>query len=279
MDEDLAKLVCPHCSASTTASTSGQSGTCPHCGRGLAAAETDAAEGMLIADLREAFGFDGDAFGVYSARRSWRWTEQRSNVFGSALGAAFLPPGSHLGDFEILGELGRGGMGIVYRARQVSLSREVALKVLPGYARYGRSAVRRFRAEAQAAARLHHTNVVSIYAQGECDGHFYYAMELIDRRRTGRRHQQPTGPAQRDAPPSRPRHRRLNGARPAGQARSPAPSGAASRTPIPRRRSPIHPNTPPPAEVDARRLPPSGRFGGGSGGRPRVRTPPRRDPP
>ena len=179
MSEDLAKLVCPHCAASTTASTSGHPGTCPQCGRGLVAAETDAAEGMLIADLREAFGFDGDASESIRPDRPGAGPNS-SNAFGTALGAAFLPPGSRLGDFEILGELGRGGMGIVYRARQVSLSREVALKVLPGYSRYGRSAVRRFRAEAQAAARLHHTNVVSIYAQGEHDGHFYYAMELID---------------------------------------------------------------------------------------------------
>ena len=91
-----------------------------------------------------------------------------------------LPRGSRLDDFEILGELGRGGMGVVYRARQVSLGREVALKVLPSCARLGRTGVQRFRAEAKAAARLHHTNVVSIYAQGEYRGHYYYAMELID---------------------------------------------------------------------------------------------------
>ena len=71
-------------------------------------------------------------------------------------------------------------MGTVFRARQLSLGREVALKVLPDYAHRGRLAIQRFRTEAKAAARLHHTNVVPIYAQGEYQGQFYYAMELIE---------------------------------------------------------------------------------------------------
>ncbi|MFQ5807185.1 MAG: protein kinase [Phycisphaerae bacterium] len=83
-------------------------------------------------------------------------------------------------DFEIVGELGYGGMGVVYRARQVSLGREVALKVLPGCAQRAPTAVQRFQVEAQAAARLHHTNIVSIYGQGAHEGHFYYAMELVE---------------------------------------------------------------------------------------------------
>ncbi|MBN2563809.1 MAG: protein kinase [Phycisphaerae bacterium] len=89
-------------------------------------------------------------------------------------------PGRVLGDFEILGEIGHGGMGIVYRARQVSLNRVVALKVLPGTVCQSKKAIARFTKEAQAAARLHHTNIVPVYAQGDHEGHFYYAMELID---------------------------------------------------------------------------------------------------
>ncbi len=84
-----------------------------------------------------------------------------------------------LGDFEILREVGRGGMGIVYEARQVSLNRNVALKVLSGVLGLSPQAVQRFRREAEAAARLHHTNIVPIYATGEVDGTHYYAMELI----------------------------------------------------------------------------------------------------
>ena len=94
---------------------------------------------------------------------------------------AFALPGTQrLGDFEILRELGRGGMGVVFEARQVSLSRKVALKVLSGRLGLTDQAVQRFRREAEAAARLHHTNIVPIYATGECGGTHFYAMELID---------------------------------------------------------------------------------------------------
>src|ERR1700680_1007263 len=85
-----------------------------------------------------------------------------------------------LGDFELIRELGRGGMGVVYEARQVSLNRKVALKVLSGGLGLAPRAVQRFRREAEAAAKLHHTNIVPIYATGEQDGAHFYAMELID---------------------------------------------------------------------------------------------------
>ena len=88
--------------------------------------------------------------------------------------------GTRLGDFEIVRELGRGGMGVVYEARQVSLNRRVALKVLSGGLGLTGKAVERFRREAEAAAKLHHTNIVPVYATGEQDGTHYYAMELID---------------------------------------------------------------------------------------------------
>jgi serine/threonine protein kinase len=84
-----------------------------------------------------------------------------------------------LGDFEIVREIGRGGMGVVYEARQVSLNRKVALKVLSGGLALSAQGVLRFRREAEAAARLHHTNIVPVYATGEHDGVHFYAMELI----------------------------------------------------------------------------------------------------
>jgi serine/threonine protein kinase len=89
-------------------------------------------------------------------------------------------PDRRLGDFEVVRELGRGGMGVVYEARQVSLNRKVALKVLSGGLGLTPKAVHRFRREAEAAARLHHTNIVPVYATGEQDGTHYYAMELIE---------------------------------------------------------------------------------------------------
>src|SRR6516162_9872568 len=85
-----------------------------------------------------------------------------------------------LGDFELVRELGRGGMGVVYEARQLSLNRKVALKVLSGGLGLTGKAVQRFRREAEAAAKLHHTNIVPVYATGEQDGIHFYAMELIE---------------------------------------------------------------------------------------------------
>jgi serine/threonine protein kinase/predicted Zn-dependent protease len=85
-----------------------------------------------------------------------------------------------LGDFELLSELGRGGMGVVYEARQISLKRRVALKVLPPALGLSPQARKRFQREAQAAAALHHTNIVPVHAIGEQEGHHFYAMELIE---------------------------------------------------------------------------------------------------
>ena len=85
-----------------------------------------------------------------------------------------------MGDFEIVRELGRGGMGVVYEARQESLNRQVALKVLSSGLGLTTKAIMRFKREAEAAAKLHHTNIVPIYATGDEDRIPYYAMELIE---------------------------------------------------------------------------------------------------
>jgi serine/threonine protein kinase len=92
----------------------------------------------------------------------------------------WLPDFKRLADFEIVRLLGRGGMGMVYEARQISLNRVVALKVLSGGLGLTAKAVQRFRREAEAAAKLHHTNIVPVYATGEEDGTHFYAMELIE---------------------------------------------------------------------------------------------------
>jgi WD40 repeat protein/tetratricopeptide (TPR) repeat protein len=84
-----------------------------------------------------------------------------------------------LGDYLILREIGRGGMGVVYESVQQSLGRHVALKVLPLEGLAGSSQLARFRMEARAAARLHHTNIVPVFGVGECDGVHYYAMQFI----------------------------------------------------------------------------------------------------
>ncbi|MCP4591552.1 MAG: protein kinase [bacterium] len=87
--------------------------------------------------------------------------------------------GRKIGEFEIIREIGRGGMGTVYLAQQKSLNRVVALKVLSSGLGLTGASVLRFQREAQAAASLHHQNIVPIHALGETDGVYYYAMEYI----------------------------------------------------------------------------------------------------
>lgn len=90
--------------------------------------------------------------------------------------------GQVLGEYEIIEEIGRGGMGAVFRARQKSLDRVVALKVLSNSLMANETAVIRFRREAQATAKLHHPNIVPIYTQGQKDETHYYTMELVSGR-------------------------------------------------------------------------------------------------
>jgi len=84
-----------------------------------------------------------------------------------------------LGDFRIIREVGRGGMGIVYEAVQESLGRPVAVKILPRFATLEPRHLDRFRREARTVARLHHTNIIPVFGVGEADGFHYYVMPLV----------------------------------------------------------------------------------------------------
>lgn len=86
---------------------------------------------------------------------------------------------TRIGDYRIIREIGRGGMGVVYEAEQVSLNRRVALKILPLAGNSSSSYLERFRREARAAAKLHHTNIVPVFGVGEATGIHYYAMQFI----------------------------------------------------------------------------------------------------
>ena len=106
-------------------------------------------------------------------------------VEGDSRDDAIQPPPAvprlrQIGDYRILREVGRGGMGVVYEAEQISLGRRVALKVLPGQASGDRVVQERFRREARAAAKLHHTNIVPVYEVGQDGDVRFYAMQFID---------------------------------------------------------------------------------------------------
>lgn len=106
----------------------------------------------------------------------------------SASGSTAVPPDQvrakeldlkDLADYRVIREVGRGGMGVVYEAEQVSLSRRVALKVLPPQVSSSRSSAARFHQEAEAAAKLHHSHIVPVFDIGEQAGLKYYAMQFI----------------------------------------------------------------------------------------------------
>jgi hypothetical protein len=103
-----------------------------------------------------------------------------------ATGPVALPPAAAedlagtLGDFRLVREVGRGGMGVVYEAVQLSLNRRVALKVLPFAAALDGRQLQRFKNEAQAAAQLHHQHIVPVYGVGCERAVHYYAMQFID---------------------------------------------------------------------------------------------------
>jgi len=91
-----------------------------------------------------------------------------------------LVAGARLGPYEVVGTLGAGGMGEVYRARDTRLSRHVAVKVLPPEVATDPSRLHRFEREAQAASSLNHPNIITVYDVGSAGSIAYIAMELVE---------------------------------------------------------------------------------------------------
>ena len=97
---------------------------------------------------------------------------------GDGVKSPYAP--KQVGDYRIVGEIGRGGMGVVFEAHQTKLGRRVALKVLPEHDAKDTKRLLRFQREARAAARLHHTNIVPVYEVGVDGGVSFYSMQFIE---------------------------------------------------------------------------------------------------
>jgi len=130
----------------------------------------------LATELRELWGacLVADAVGISSS--------ELSPTLSAEIPASLFDLPCCLGDYELLEELGRGGMGVVYRARQISLNREVAVKMILRGQLASAADHERFYAEAQATARLDHPGIVPVYEVGELEGHPYFNMKFVEGR-------------------------------------------------------------------------------------------------
>ena len=114
---------------------------------------------------------------------SLQWLQDGMGDLQPSTPATGIPAGTpprELGDYRLIREVGRGGMGVVYEANQLSLNRKVALKVLPFAAVLDHKQIIRFQNEARAAAQLHHPNIVPVHGVGSDRGVHFYAMQFID---------------------------------------------------------------------------------------------------
>jgi eukaryotic-like serine/threonine-protein kinase len=154
-----------------------ETSTCPDCGAEL---PPDAPKGLCPRCLyRLGFGLEPeDGTGDRGQRPEVREPGATEGV--GEIANPRSPVGGQFGDYELLEEIGHGGMGIVYRARQKSLNRIVALKLLLFGPHAPPESVKRFRTEAVATAALHHPHIVAIHEVGFCEGQHFIAMEHIE---------------------------------------------------------------------------------------------------
>jgi WD40 repeat protein/tRNA A-37 threonylcarbamoyl transferase component Bud32 len=141
----------------------------------------DLAEGL------RSFFADRDRFRALAGTPAAERAESKAGSEAATLAPGQTPAGPlpgtsvrYFGDYELLEEIARGGMGVIYKARQVSLNRLVALKMILAGQLASEADVQRFRREAETAAQLDHPNVVPIYEVGEHQGQHYFSMKLIE---------------------------------------------------------------------------------------------------